>query len=69
MDEIDRSQLQQEAMLAAQISAARKQTAGLAYTGRCHNCGDVTSEERRFCDADCRADYDARRQSERRAGR
>lgn len=69
MDEIDRSQLQQEAMLAAQISAARKQTAGLAYTGHCHNCGDVTSEERRFCDADCRLDYDTRRKAALRSGR
>jgi hypothetical protein len=25
--------------------------------GTCWNCGDVTGHERRFCDADCRDDW------------
>lgn len=69
MDEIDRAQAHQEAVLAAQIKAARHFEPSHPYTGLCYNCGDITGGGRRFCDADCRQDYDARRQSERRAGR
>ena len=32
----------------------------LPYTGHCHNCGDITGGGRRFCDADCRDDYEKR---------
>lgn len=32
----------------------------LPYTGRCHNCGEVTGNDMRFCDADCRDDFERR---------
>lgn len=30
----------------------------LVFTGFCHNCQDPVDEPQRFCDADCRSDYD-----------
>jgi len=69
MDDIDRSQAQQEALLAAQLSAARSAVKPLPWVGCCYNCETITPEGVNFCDADCRADYDTRREAERREGR
>lgn len=32
----------------------------LPYTGLCHNCDEITGGGRRFCDVDCRDDYERR---------
>lgn len=58
MDEIDRAQARDEQDREAAVAAARRSRPGLAYTGCCHWCGDITGGGRRFCDADCRDDYD-----------
>lgn len=42
------------------LKAAHNHAPSLPYTGCCHNCGDITGGGRRFCDIDCRNDYDAR---------
>jgi hypothetical protein len=39
------------------IAAARRPAAHLPYTGLCHWCGAITGGGRRFCDADCRDDW------------
>jgi len=69
MDDIDRSQAQQEALLAAQLSAARSAVKPLPWVGCCYNCETATPEGVNFCDADCREDYDRRAALHRRAGR
>jgi predicted nucleic acid-binding Zn ribbon protein len=56
MDEADRAQEIME-----QEEALRRRTRrppGLTYTGYCHWCGDITGGGRRFCDADCRDDWE-----------
>lgn len=42
------------------IAMHKRRSTGLLYTGNCHNCGDITGGGRRFCDADCRDDYELR---------
>lgn len=36
----------------------RRPAAALPDTGRCHWCGEATHGGRRFCDADCRDDWE-----------
>lgn len=46
-------------MLAAQIERARKPQETTTATGFCLFCGDLlTDNERRWCDADCRDDWE-----------
>lgn len=68
MDDIDRSQAQQEALLAIQLKQAINRPA-LPWVGCCYNCETATPEGVNFCDADCREDYDRRAALHRRAGR
>ena len=60
MDDIDRAQerdaqYQDDCNRERQYQASRQ---GLPYTGHCHYCGEITGGGRRFCDADCRDEYD-----------
>ena len=41
--------------------AVRRPASGLEYTGHCHWCGDITGGGQRFCDADCRDDWQRHR--------
>lgn len=55
-DDIDRAQerdlqYQADCEFERRYQAAK---AGVAYTGTCHYCGDITGGGRRFCDAECR---------------
>ena len=59
-DEIDRAQERQEAILAAQIAAARRPATAPPAAGRCLNCDTRLRKGLRFCDADCRDDYQRR---------
>ena len=56
-DQIDKAQ-EFEAM--HRDIAQHNRRATLPYTGSCHNCGDITGGGCRFCDADCRDDYEKR---------
>ena len=56
-DDADRADRMIEQTVADAIAAARRARA-LPYTGLCHWCGDVTGGGRRFCDADCRDDWE-----------
>lgn len=40
------------------IKMARDKHRFLPPIGKCHWCGEVVSESRRFCDSDCRDDYE-----------
>ena len=37
---------------------AQRKPAGPAATGSCHNCGEALEGDSRWCDADCRADWE-----------
>lgn len=39
---------------------ARRKPSGPAPTGECHNCGESLAGDLRFCDADCRDDFERR---------
>lgn len=60
MDDADRAQLReiQDRDAAERACRARARHASLPYTGQCHNCGAITGGGRRFCDEDCRDDYE-----------
>lgn len=60
MDDIDRAQAGAEMFLDAALANARRAMhPTAAETGVCLNCGEVL-ESGRFCDADCRDDYERR---------
>lgn len=47
------------------LKAAHKHAPALPATGHCHNCEAMLPEGLRFCDCDCRNDYDARQRAAR----
>ena len=57
VDEIDRANKEVE-MLLADASRMRKQEAP-GYTGHCFWCDEKLPSPRRFCDADCRDEWEA----------
>ena len=66
MDDIDRAQDQAEKILAANLACAY--VAVLPATGDCHNCGASVPDGHRFCDSDCRDDYERQAAHYRREG-
>ncbi|WP_443699663.1 hypothetical protein [Pseudomonas sp.] len=60
-DPIDRASAEQEALLQAQLKAARDTAARapkLLYTGKCYNCQEPLDDPDRFCDKYCTEDYE-----------
>ena len=64
-DFADLAAAREELDRAIALRAANRHAPSLEYTGHCHNCGDITGGGRRFCDCDCRNDYDARQRAAR----
>ncbi|WP_341674972.1 hypothetical protein [Niveibacterium sp. SC-1] len=60
MDDMDRTQQLCETMLDRQLGAAREYRPAVQAMGACHNCGECLAEGKRWCDADCRNDWQAR---------
>ena len=40
------------------VAAIRRRCDALPYLGTCYYCGEHTKSGRRFCDADCRDDFE-----------
>jgi len=59
-DVADQASQFEEAFTQRSIDAVVRQAAGhnLPFKGFCHNCSDPVEEPKRFCDADCREDWD-----------
>lgn len=56
-DIVDKSQDAEDAFLRAALTAKRQE--GPPPTGFCYYCGEaLTNRHHRFCDADCRDDYE-----------
>lgn len=53
----------------AAIDHQRRTAESLPYVGVCYYCGSSTVTGVRFCDADCRDDYQREKDLQRRAGR
>lgn len=47
------------------LKAAHNHAPALSATGYCHNCEAPLPEGLRFCDCDCRNDYDSRQRAAR----
>lgn len=62
-DPLDRAVAEQEALLNQQLRAARQKPEILPFTGSCYNCSEGLEPGHRFCDTDCRDDYEARKRS------
>jgi hypothetical protein len=62
-DFIDHAQQRSEEDLERAIAAARGIPA-LPYVGSCYNCDAITPPGARFCDSDCREDYDKRKRAD-----
>ena len=55
MDDADAADLTQRHNLDAALS---RRQAALPSSGRCYNCDAVVEGARRFCDSDCRVDWE-----------
>ena len=66
-DEADRSDEKIAAAIEEGIKKVRQQV-GLLYTGECWFCGEGLEHPKRFCDADCRDDFDAEKRAKLRQG-
>lgn len=65
-DEIDRAQEREAADRESAIRAARTGMVELENDGACHNCGEMTDIF--FCCRECRDDWQARRDAQKRNG-
>lgn len=60
-DPVDRASVEEQRNLERAIEAARsREVRILAFTGRCYNCDERLGPGHRFCDADCRDDFEKR---------
>jgi hypothetical protein len=62
-DIIDQANDLIEREMAARLSARR--ASPMPPTGECYNCGEQLDGDRRFCDADCRDQFDKRQRLEK----
>ena len=66
MDEADAADLTQEQALTA---ALRRRHATLPAVGQCYSCAEPVDDGARFCDADCRQDWERAERARRMNGR
>lgn len=59
-DEIDHSERMAYELLTRAIAHAASQKLEVEAIGKCHNCGTRLSGGLRWCDADCRTDWERR---------
>jgi predicted nucleic acid-binding Zn ribbon protein len=67
MDDIDKAQAHIEKHLALQVEQARA-SATRYPIGECINCGERLTDGRRYCDGDCRDEFEHRERQLRRTG-
>ena len=60
MDEVDIAERATEALMAARLAQVRERKDEAPHTGHCLNCGEPLPAGRRWCDADCRDEWEAR---------
>ncbi len=60
MDVADITQERLDAQAAISLAAVRAAGPVLPDIGQCHNCGQPTPPAHRWCDADCRDDWQLR---------
>lgn len=65
-DEADVASVQEEAYLSA---ALNRRQASLPPAGQCYSCGEPVEGILRFCDTECREDWEKVESARRRGGR
>lgn len=65
-DIIDQANDRAEMDLQRALTAALRSAPVLPFIGECHNCSEPLPGSLRFCDADCRSDFELRKQAESR---
>jgi len=68
MAEIDQAQAHIERELESQIAQVRNAPTPAFSRGRCINCDEPVSENRRVCSPECGEDYEHRARQNKRAG-
>jgi len=58
MDEADRTEENAELYNRTALYKSRKPELDVIATGECLFCGDPVNEQRRWCDAECRDDWE-----------
>ena len=66
MDEADAADLTQEQALTA---ALRRRHATLPAVGQCYSCGEPVEGNAKFCNAECREDFERAERARRMNGR
>lgn len=59
--EIDAAQDHIERTMAATLEAQRSKPDTMPPCGKCYNCGDDVSDSLKFCNHDCRDDFQLRK--------
>lgn len=57
-DQFDRASDLEQKDRDIMIAAIRRRCEALPYAGTCYYCGEFTKAGRRFCDSDCRDDFE-----------
>lgn len=69
MDDADRASDREDIARAAAVEAVRARIERLPSLGYCYYCGEALRPAKRFCDSDCRDDYERHEELQRRLGR
>jgi hypothetical protein len=68
MDDADRAADREDIARDAAVAAIRQRIEGMPSLGYCYYCGEALRAGKRFCDSDCRDDYDRQEQHRKRSG-
>jgi hypothetical protein len=60
-DEVDLASDMMEAQISRAVAKAAGQEIPKNTTGKCLNCREAVKDERRWCDAECREEYEHRK--------
>ena len=69
MDDADRAADREDIAREAAVAAIRRRIESIPSLGYCYYCGEALRAGKRFCDADCRDDYERQEKMKARNGR
>jgi hypothetical protein len=58
MDDADRAADREDIAREAAVAAIRRRIEAMPSLGHCYYCGEALRPAKRFCDSDCRDDYE-----------
>ena len=69
MDDADRASEREDIAREVAVAAIRRRIEAMPSLGYCYYCGEALRAGKRFCDADCRDDYERQENMRKRTGR